>query len=43
MDFVMGLVDRIVVMDFGCKLCEGTPDAVRADTRVQEAYLGGVA
>jgi len=42
MDFVMGLVDRIVVMEFGCKLCEGTPEAVRADTRVQEAYLGGV-
>jgi branched-chain amino acid transport system permease protein len=43
MDFVMGLVDRIVVMEFGCKLTEGTPDAVRADARVQEAYLGGVA
>jgi len=43
MEFVMGLVDRIVVMDFGCKLCEGDPAAVRADPRVQEAYLGGVA
>ena len=43
MEFVMGLVDRIVVMEFGCKLCEGAPDAVRADARVQEAYLGGVA
>jgi branched-chain amino acid transport system permease protein len=43
MDFVMGLVDRIVVMEFGCKLCEGAPEAVRADVRVQEAYLGGVA
>jgi branched-chain amino acid transport system permease protein len=43
MDFVMGLVDRIVVMEFGSKLCEGSPDAVRADARVQEAYLGGVA
>jgi branched-chain amino acid transport system ATP-binding protein/branched-chain amino acid transport system permease protein len=43
MDFVMTLVDRVVVMDFGCKLCEGTPEAVRADPRVQEAYLGGVA
>jgi ABC-type branched-subunit amino acid transport system ATPase component/ABC-type branched-subunit amino acid transport system permease subunit len=42
-DFVMGLVDRIVVMDFGCKLVEGTPTAVRADPRVQEAYLGSVA
>jgi branched-chain amino acid transport system permease protein len=43
MDFVMGLVDRIVVMDFGAKLAEALPDAIRADPRVQEAYLGGVA
>jgi len=43
MDFVMALVDRVVVMDFGCKLCEGAPEIVCADARVQEAYLGGVA
>jgi branched-chain amino acid transport system permease protein len=43
MDFVMGLVDRMVVMDFGSKLCEGLPTDIRADPRVQEAYLGGVA
>jgi branched-chain amino acid transport system permease protein len=42
-EFVMGLVDRIVVMDFGAKLVEGTPAVVRADPRVQEAYLGSVA
>jgi len=43
MEFVMGLADRIVVMDFGSKLVEGTPAAVRGDPRVQEAYLGSVA
>ena len=43
MDFVMGLVDRLVVIDFGTKLMEGTPAEVRADKRVQDAYLGGVA
>jgi branched-chain amino acid transport system permease protein len=43
MEFVMNLVDRIVVMDFGIKLAEGMPAAIRADARVQEAYLGGVA
>jgi branched-chain amino acid transport system permease protein len=42
MDFVMNLVDRVVVMDFGVKLCEGSPATVRDDARVQEAYLGGV-
>jgi branched-chain amino acid transport system permease protein len=43
MDFVMGLVDRCVVMDFGAKLCEGVPVEIRRDVRVQEAYLGSVA
>ncbi|MEO6972104.1 MAG: branched-chain amino acid ABC transporter ATP-binding protein/permease [Rhodoferax sp.] len=43
MDFVMKLVDRLVVMNFGSKLVEGVPAAVRADERVQAAYLGGVA
>ena len=42
MAFVMGLVDRIVVMEFGSKLMDGTPAEVRASPRVQEAYLGGV-
>jgi branched-chain amino acid transport system permease protein len=43
MDFVMRLVDRLVVMNFGQKLAEGAPAAVRADARVQDAYLGAVA
>jgi branched-chain amino acid transport system permease protein len=42
MEFVMGLVDRSVVMDFGVKLCEGLPAEIRRDPRVQAAYLGGV-
>ena len=43
MDFVMNMVDRLVVMNFGTKLMEGAPQMVRADERVQTAYLGGVA
>ena len=43
MEFVMKLVDRLVVMNFGAKLVEGRPAEVRADERVQAAYLGGVA
>lgn len=38
--FVMELCTRVVVLDLGSVLAEGTPEAVRADARVQEAYLG---
>jgi branched-chain amino acid transport system permease protein len=41
MDFDMKLVDRLVVMNFGSKLMEGDPAAVRRDAGVQAAYLGG--
>jgi len=43
MEFVMGLTDRLIVMDFGEKLAEGPPEAIQRDPRVLEAYLGGVA
>ena len=40
MDFVMGLTDRIVVMEFGTRLMEGTPAEVQASPAVRAAYLG---
>jgi len=40
MDFVMGLTDRLVVMEFGTKLIEGTPADVQASPEVRAAYLG---
>jgi branched-chain amino acid transport system permease protein len=42
MEFVMGLTDRLIVMDFGEKLAEGPPVEIQRDPLVVEAYLGGV-
>jgi len=41
MDLVMSLCDPVIVMSEGSHLMQGTPDEVRTDSRVLEAYLGG--
>ena len=40
MGVVFGLADRISVLVYGEIIATGTPEAVRADQKVQEAYLG---
>jgi ABC-type branched-subunit amino acid transport system ATPase component/ABC-type branched-subunit amino acid transport system permease subunit len=43
MGFVMDLADRIVVLDFGTKIAEGAPGAIKTNPDVIKAYLGAVA
>ena len=40
MKFVMNSCHEILVLNFGQKICEGTPEAVKADKEVNEAYFG---
>jgi branched-chain amino acid transport system permease protein len=43
MGFVMDLADRVVVLDFGTKIAEGTPEAIKTNPEVIKAYLGAAA
>ena len=40
MKFVMNTCNRILVLNFGQKICEGTPEVVKNDKGVNEAYFG---
>jgi ABC-type branched-subunit amino acid transport system ATPase component len=40
MGIIMDIADRVIVLDFGEKIAEGSPVEIRTDKRVRDAYLG---
>ena len=40
MHFIGALCEEVIVLDFGRKIAEGTPEQIRRNTLVQETYLG---